>query len=176
MVIAPLQWTAMLRCPRDERPGHRLQSPAGEMHEFSRPRLAKQLAVAQTARCDAQDKVPHPDRASPAARSFFSRSSRPRSMSCISARVSGSSAPNGSSMSRIFGFGGQSAGQADTLPLTAGKLVRKAAVQSWLGFEPDRLQAVHGCGAMRSCRERPSASNTRPTLRSTLKCGKRPVS
>ena len=139
---------SVIRCDRASvvgrggRRGHRRRSPACvDRRNSSRARFGDHPAFAQAARCDRRDRAPHPDRASPAARSCCSRSRRSRSMSCISARVSGSSAPNGSSIRRICGSRSERTRQADALPLPAGKLMG-IAMRKRCGIEADQLQQL----------------------------------
>ncbi len=88
---------------RDGMPGHTQRSQAARTEGIDRGQNLREPCLRQLERCDPRDRVLHRDRGLPAERWSRTRCSRSRSMSCISARVSGSSAPKGSSMSRIFG-------------------------------------------------------------------------
>ena len=97
--------------------------------------------------------------------SFFWRS---RSSSWSLSRISGSSAENGSSMSRIRRIGGEGAGEADALLHAAGKLVRSISRPSC-----DRPTSASFSSTIRfrSAAGMPRTSRPKPTFSRTVRQG-----
>ena len=96
-----------------------------------------------------------------------SRRSRTTS-SCMSRRISGSSAENGSSNSRIVGIGGQRAGEADALLHAARQLVR--ASSSPMPPSPTSSSISLGLARAAATLSTPCTSRPKATL-STHACG-----
>ena len=90
---------------------------------------------------------------------------------CMSRRISGSSAENGSSNSSSVGVAGQRAGQADALLHAAGELV---GVVVLVAREADQVD--HLLGALRGARPCPRRGprGRRRRCRCTWRCGSRP--
>ena len=97
-----------------------------------------------------------------------------RSSSCSSLRTIGSTAPNGSSISRMLRVGGEAAGDADALLLTAGELARGSDRRA-RGRVRRRRAARGRCARACFCGARRSSTGTVATLSTTVKWGSRPA-